>query len=259
MIAHDCYGETKIGQVSYLAHHVLDQDLYRSHLSAAVKERLFDTAQLNIFESDLNALSTTRMATDTIAAILGAPTHTREGWEVGEAWAEVDLETRQNVVLPWNMSRDKRSPRASLQGADLVGFKIESSKDCVFAFGEVKTSGCTDAPPSVMAGRSGMISQLQTLCTDLDTQRTLLIWLNARCRGTQFSSYFEQAAKRYLNSKGLDCYLFGYLMRDTDHNELDLKNRAEALALSVKAPTQACLFAWYFPSKIDDWYGLMVK
>lgn len=257
MIDHNCYGETTIGQVSYLANHVVDANLHTTYLKGSVKDRLFDSEEANQFEQDLQALGSTLMASSTIRAILEAPASPKEGWEIGEAWAEDDLEKNHHIVFPWNMARDKRSPRASLQGADLVGLRITADKT-ILAFGEVKTSNDSGCPPSVMTGRSGMIHQLQTLCSDWEVRQTLLKWLHARCKGTTHWKSYQAAVKRYIESGGLDCYLFGYLMRDTEHKELDLKNRATALSQSITAPMEAKLFAWYFPNKIDEWHKLMV-
>ena len=47
-----------------------------------------------------------------------------EDWEVGEALAECALQhdSGREVHWPWNTVRDRRTPRASLPGTDLVGF-----------------------------------------------------------------------------------------------------------------------------------------
>ena len=43
------------------------------------------------------------------------------------------------MKFPWNSDRDKRTPKASLSGADLVGF-IENGDEVVLVLGE----GCYD-------------------------------------------------------------------------------------------------------------------
>ena len=43
------------------------------------------------------------------------------------------------MKFPWNSDRDKRTPKASLPGADLVGF-IENGDEVVLVLGE----GCYD-------------------------------------------------------------------------------------------------------------------
>ena len=74
-----------------------------------------------------------------------------KSWTVGEALAEcilADDETRE-ICWPWNFVRDRRTPRASLPGADLVGFCKEGGS-VFLLFGEVKASSDKSTPPNVM-------------------------------------------------------------------------------------------------------------
>lgn len=81
----------------------------------------------------------------------------------------------------------------------------------------------------------------------------LLKWLHPRCKNTNLWPLYEKAVKKYLSSDGRAIKLVGMLMRDTEPNELDLKNRAKRLATSVSAPTEVELDAWYLPLPVDDW------
>lgn len=157
------------------------------------------------------------------------------------------------------MKRDKRTPKASLPGADLVGFEI---KDSVIrlALGEVKTSSDIDTPPNVMNGRSGMTHQIDNLASNLGLLNQLLKWLLPRCKGTAHEASFNAAIALFFDSGNKAVALFGILVRDTRPNELDpgsgpgqaLKTRGQSLAATLQAPTTCQLVAIYLPCAIAD-------
>jgi hypothetical protein len=155
------------------------------------------------------------------------------------------------VAWPWNENRDRKTPKASLPGADLVGL-IGDDGDASFIFGEVKTSSDKNCPPGVMAGRSGLAHQIDSLATTLSIQASLVRWLYARCKGTGFWPKFESACARYLKSRGTDIVLVGVLLRDTVPHEDDLRTRGVTLA-GIPAPTKVRLDAWYAPRPIGEW------
>jgi hypothetical protein len=177
-------------------------------------------------------------------------------WEVGEALAECLLQERHHSIWPWNSGRDRRTPKASLPGADLVGF-YEVSGGATFLFGEVKTSNDRETPPQVLYGRSGMIAQLENLATRIDIHYSLIKWLRPRCRGTPFWPLYQNAMQRYAASNGKDFLLVGCLMRDTPPDERDLGGRGRALARIVENPSIARLHAWYLPVPIRKWLTLL--
>ena len=89
-----------------------------------------------------------------------------KSWAVGEALAEsvlADDDTRE-ICWPWNLVRDRRTLKASLPGADLVGFCNEGDA-VLLLFGEVKTSSDASTPPNVMNGSGGMAWQLKDEAT----------------------------------------------------------------------------------------------
>ena len=158
---------------------VEDHGKFKQYMNDVVSNRVND--EDSSFDTNLLGLATTGMETKFVQNLLDAvPNH--ESWEVGEALAECALRDDSNlqVYWPWNTVRDRRTPRASLPGADLVGFYCEDEKVSLL-FGEVKTSGDANTPPGVMNGGSGMTWQLQKSATCLDVQHTLLKWLHARC------------------------------------------------------------------------------
>lgn len=257
MLEHNLCFSASRAQLTWQGKRVIDTHKFTAYLQGPVRSRLLDEAHQQRFQADLRALATTNMAVDTLAKLL-APDADVEPWEVGEALAECLLEHEHNVRWPWNVERDKRTPRASLPGADLVGF-AEANGDVYLALGEVKTSNDHETPPGVMTGRSGLIHQLDQLASNPRLHRTLLAWLDARCKNTEFWETYQQAATNYLASGGKAVMLFGLLMRDTDPHELDIKNRAEKLATIIQGPTRVELMAWYFPHSISDWPLLTLK
>jgi hypothetical protein len=246
------------GQVEWVGSTIADDADLRLYLAGPVRDRLVDEEVASAFATELLGLATTRIGTATVEAVLNAAPSPRLPWEIGEALAECLLVDHRGAVWPWNTERDKRTPRASLPGADLIGFVVaEGGKDAVLAIGEVKTSSDTNAPPNVMSGRSGMVHQLQRFQDDPELQGTVLKWLRVRCHGTEHWEAYQSAVQRFLDSAARDVILFGVLMRDTEPNECDLEARGRALADATGPPTAYELTAWYMPHAADHWPDLV--
>lgn len=243
--------EAQDRQAAWCGVSILDGDIYHSFMENEVASRLHDEEGTQEFETCLRGLATTGFAQDSLDAILAAEVSEERSWAIGEACAEAYLESEFNITWPWNMERDKRTPKASLPGADLVGFEI---KDDVIrlALGEVKTSSDIDTPPNVMVGRSGMIHQIDNLATNLGHINQLLKWLLPRCKDTANEVLFKMAVTLFLESGNKAIALFGVLFRDTQPNELDLKNRGRFLANTLIAPATCQLIAIYLPCNIED-------
>lgn len=251
---HVCYGAVD-NAVAFKGAQINDPETFRLYLIDSVRARLEDAEQFRSFSDDLRGLVTTDMASETLAGLLSAaPDH--EPWQVGEALAECLLQDAEGAIWPWNAERDKRTPRASLPGADLVGF-LRAEGQVYLLLGEVKTSSELRTPPNVMSGRSGMIHQLDQLATAKRIHFSLLKWLHVRCQHTDFQPLYEEAVGNYLRSGGKLLVLYGLLMRDTAPAEADLASRASSLATKVEIPTSVSLHAWYLPSPIDAWPALL--
>lgn len=238
-------------QVCWQGYELLDNDAFDSFMTKNVAARLNDDEGSIEFQSHLRSLSLTGFGKSSLEAVLDADTPEERDWAVGEAFAEAWLSDKHKIIWPWNMERDKRNANASLPGADLVGFVVNGS-DTRLVLGEVKSSGQDQYPPNVLYGRSGMINQIDRLADDLKTIRTLLRWLFYRCKNTVFETYYKASAILYFNSGNKSVSLFGVLIRDTEANELDLKNRGKNLGYSLNAPTSCHLLAFYLPCKIAE-------
>lgn len=233
-----------------------DRERFGRYMREAVRPRISDEA--SSFSTELQGLATTGLDTRFVARLLRAVPDPAS-WEIGEAFAECALrdDSDRQVRWPWNMVRDRRTPRASLPGADLVGFYCDG-QDVFLLFGEVKTSSDARTPPGVMSGGSGMTWQLEQIAARLDVQHALLQWLYARCRSkSRHLELYRKAVEQYLRSEGKALLLVGVLLRDTPPDERDLKVRGEALSHQVADPTRIDLIAWYLPIPIPGWPALM--
>lgn len=249
-----CYSGST-ASANWEGRHVADEARFRRFVREVVAPRVADVD--SSFESDLRALATTGMATECLERLLKAVPVT-EGWEIGEALAERALQedSGRDVHWPWNTVRDRRTPRASLPGTDLVGF-YRDGESVLLLFGEVKTSSDTKSPPNVMYGGSGMAWQLEQSATRFDIQHSLLKWLHSRCKADPDCDLYKKAVSRYLNSGGKELLLVGILIRDTEPSELDLRSRGRALSMKLAKPTRIDLIAWYLPVPIAQWPKLL--
>ena len=232
-----------------------DRAGFERYMREVVRPRITDEA--SAFDTELQGLATTGVEIQFVERLLHAVAEP-EGWEVGEVFAECALQddASRQVHWPWNMVRDRRAPRASLPGADSVGFLCDG-EEVFLLIGEVKTSSDVRTPPGVMSGRGGMAWQLEQNVVRLDVQRTLLQWLHARCQSQSLGELYRKAVERYLESQGKALALVGVLLRDTHPSELDLRARGEALSHRVADPTRVDLFAWYLPVPISGWPALV--
>ena len=177
-------------------------------------------------------------------------------WRIGEAVAECVLEDSGKARFYYNACRDLKNPRANNTGADLVGF-CDRDGQTMFLFGEVKTSSSPETPPSVMYGKSGMIEQLKELLTDESKRNNLIKWITGKINllPEAFKKDYKNAINTYFILKKVQ--LVGVLVRDTDPNELDLKNRAKDLEEYASSDKKVWLFALYTQLSMDNWNTAM--
>lgn len=242
--------EGSSGQVRW-AGFVVEPELIDELRLGALPERVKNLEARNELAAELAALATTSMASQAVEDLISADSAPLD-WQVGEAMAEVLLEREHGAYWPWNSASDLKTPRASLPGADLVGFALEDD-GAVLLFGEVKSSNDANRPPGVVYGRSGLITQIENLTTRKDLVWSLLQWLHARCKTEPNRTYFEQASARYVNSGGTDYRVVGCLLRDIEPGESDLLNRGRALGSKFVAPLEGNLIAWYLPEPMSEW------
>lgn len=139
-----CY-QGRSGSACWEGRHVADATKFVGFVRDLVRPRIVDDA--SSFEPDLRGLATTGMATEFVERLLNSVPESQD-WEIGEALAECVLQkdSGREIHWPWNTVRDRRTPRASLPGADLVGFYSQDDT-VLLLFGEVKTSSDAATPP----------------------------------------------------------------------------------------------------------------
>lgn len=227
------------------------ENLLSDYLRTRVWQRWADIEGENDIRSVLDGVVRTDFEEDQLAQVFSrddAP----EPWQVGELLAECLLEDLNEAYFPWNTLRDIRSTKASLPGADIVGF-ISTPSGVRFLFGEAKVSSDAQAPPGVMYGRSGMARQIEHLRDDRKSRDRLFMWLGHRVLRTEWAAMYREAAGAYLGSCGIDVMLVGMLMRDTPPTRKDLESRAQSLDHGNSKGMTIRLFAYYFPIPIADW------
>lgn len=241
------------GCATWAGYAVNDDAYFRAFLAGPVADRAGDRVASEAWEEEVRQLASTDTSPEFLAEFFAA-TPDDEDWELGEAFAETILakDMEREVRWPWNNVRDRKTPRASLPGADLVGF-VRDDDGYALLLGEVKTSQDQNTPPGVMYGTKGMHWQLHRNATELTIQHSLWKWLSARCQTPELQEAYRSALRRYLRSSGQDIVLAGVLCRDTLPAEKDLSGRAANLGNELVDPTRVEFTAWYLPVSIDEW------
>lgn len=175
-------------------------------------------------------------------------------FRIGELVAEKIVESRYSAKFTYNSDRDLKNPNSNNTGADLVGF-IEMEDGAVnFLFGEVKTSEEHTNPPGVMYGSTGMIDQLVELGTNSDKLKSLVKWIFIKCNSDKdllVQKYIREAMQHYVKDRS-SIQLIGVLVRDTNPNEMDLKNRYIYLKKRINGQHNVQLLAVYSNYKMKD-------
>lgn len=206
-------------------------DKFKEYLVQRVKDRYFDVDGTH--EISEYAIESTGFDDEKIIESIKKTLESQipiENWRIGEVVAELILEENFNVSFYYDSTRDARNMKASLPGADLVGF-TEIDGDTVFAFGEVKTSYQERFPPNVLSGRTGMIKQLEDLKSLENKRDELVRWITFKSKDIRGELHvkYKEALTTYIYKNKERIKLIGVLVRDTIPNENDLKNRAKTL------------------------------
>ncbi|MGN8060100.1 hypothetical protein ACTJK4_00430 [Ralstonia sp. 22111] len=219
-------------------------------LKGAVRERAYDAEH----EADLAGyLSADGFDGTELQAILLATEEPLSAHDIGEAIAEVVLQAREGAIWPTNRRRDLRSVRASLPGADIVGFVPGGGGVHRFLFAEVKTSSDRKSPPSVMYGNKGLEYQLYALAADASLLRRLLKYLYARVKGTSQFELWRQALRELAKDMDHGKKLVGVLVRDTAPAISDLSHHAESLKAKLVGKADISLLALYVGVPATEW------
>jgi len=239
-----------------------DENDFIALLCTDVKNRLVDEAErqdclstLKNLQSDTGFSSSQNLLLD-IQTLSNSNINVKN-FEIGEAIAEVVLESNFKCRFHWNKRRDSKNPEANQTGADLIGF-IEHKDELLFLFGEVKTSSEEENPPQVMTQKStGMISQLKELYSNHQKRFDLIRYLQSKTTlNDNIKKDFQSAIKAYYNPDN-NYQLIGVLIRDTKAIENDLKEVYKKLRDTILEPTGLQLVAVYLPIKQEKWIEIL--
>ncbi|SPC18351.1 hypothetical protein [Cupriavidus taiwanensis] len=219
-------------------------------LKGAVRQRAYDAEH----EADLAAyLEADGFDGTDLQAILLATEEPLSEKDIGEAIAEVALQAREGAIWPTNRRRDMRSVRASLPGADIVGFVPGLDGKYRFLLAEVKTSSDRKTPPSIMYGDKGLEYQLYALALDTNILRRLLKYLFVRVKGTPQFELWRHALRELAIDLESGKKLVGVLVRDTQPAAADLSHHAELLGKKLGGKGDVSLLALYIGIPAKDW------
>lgn len=174
-------------------------------------------------------------------------------WEIGEALAEAVLEDRYDALFPWPCGLDKRSRKASLPGADLVGLQRRATPR--FVFGQVKSSSETRVPPQVVDSATHCLKdQMAQLLRSSADRQQLISWLLVRARGTDWEAAFNEALQRYAQG---NAWLVGVLVSGKrDASEGDLECVGRSLDRRATEP-EVGLVGLYIPFHKSEWADII--
>lgn len=174
-------------------------------------------------------------------------------WEIGEAIAETALESEHEAMFPWETGWDKRTPKASLPGADIVGFQNKTVPR--FIFGQVKSSSERRVPPQIVnSGDDCMREQMYRLDHTEVERMQLIQWLLPRVKGTDWENAFNEALEKYSQK---DYFLVGVLVSGgRDVNSADLTGICAGIQHNTSNGDMT-LFGYYLPFDKSEWVGML--
>ena len=100
-------------QVAWRGVSLAEGDDFNTFMTVDVASRLHDKEGVIEFETHLRGLASTGFARNSLNEILEAEVPEEWNWAIGEAIAEAYLSREHNLIWPWNMKRDKRTPSGS--------------------------------------------------------------------------------------------------------------------------------------------------
>jgi hypothetical protein len=219
-------------------------------LNGPVRNRAYDATEVEALNDFMRVEG---FDTTALHAALSAADEQLTENDIGEAIAELALQAELKAIWPTNRRRDMRSVRASLPGADIVGFVPCDDGGYRFLFAEVKTSSDLKVPPTVMYGNKGLEYQVHTLATDWRVVRRLLSYTYCRVRDTPLMPVWKEAFRRLAGEFPAGAQLVGVLVRDTSPRAKDVSHHAGILSKKLPNADNVSLLALYICVKAKDW------
>ena len=179
-------------------------------------------------------------------------------WKIGEKISECFLEDYCDSVFPYNDSRDAKDSSSNLPGTDMVGFFNVDDK-ALFLFGEVKTSDQKTSPPSVVAGKDGLLNQLDEIKTSQKKRKELILWLGHKVEplGPDHGHVRSWRAAFIAHYRHSEYKIFGVMIRGTGPDDKDLKGVYEKVVLNMNDAVYLELLSLYLPILKPDYAKTM--
>jgi len=225
----------------------------QTYFSKRVSAKIIENDSSEQLRAHLEELETTGFDSCGLIEHMSESAPQLKDWEIGEVIAEAALEDQHDVVFPWETGWDKRTLKASLPGADIVGFQ---SKDTIrFIFGQVKSSSEQRIPPQVVnAVQDGLGAQMYQLAHSTQERIQLIQWLLPRTKGTPWEHAYADALEQYIQK---DYCLVGVLVSGgREVNARDLSCICPAIRHSPD-DGDVLLLGYYLPFDKNEWAGMV--
>ena len=225
----------------------------RAFMANQVSTKLIESDSAEQLRTHLTELEATGFDSSGLLTQMTEAAWQVKDWEVGEAIATTILEDEHGAMFPWETGWDKRNTKASLPGADIVGFQNKSEPR--FIFGQVKSSSESRVPPQVINSSNDCLSCQMCRLAHVSTERIQLIqWLLLRVKGTSWESAFNEALERYTKDNFL---LIGMLISGgRDAKPRDLTSICADIQCEERIG-EISLLGYYLPFRKDSWASLV--
>ena len=238
-----------------------DEKYIKSIFPNVIYKRLYDIEGTNTLVNEFSNLGSTGFDESYLNDVFSIEDEDilLKQWRIGETLSELFLQSHRNARFYHHEIRDLKNIRSNSTGADLICF-ISIENECMFLFGEVKTSKDKSSPPKVLYHPTGMINQIENLAKEAKTRNQVIRYLAFKVKDTSKDDPFRQSFKKALKSyKHNKFHLIGVLVRDTEPTEKDLKSRFHQLKKDIDSHRNAELFALYIPIPMNEWGNLVAS
>ena len=227
----------------------------KAYLANRVSSKITEADSSEQLRSHLAELETTGFNSgELFAQTIDSQLHVKD-WEIGEAIAETVLEDEHEAMFPWETGWDKRTLKANLPGADIVGFQHKKAPR--FIFGQVKSSSETRVPPQIINSSNDCLkNQMHHLLHKPSERMQLIAWLLLRVKGTDWMSAFKEALENYAQK---DYCIVGVLVSGgRTANPKDLTG----ICTDIQHTNKECdmsLLGYYLPLDKEEWHRLLQR
>jgi hypothetical protein len=235
---------------------VEDQEDCRAYFRNRVAAKLRESDGSAILQDYILELGDTGFSTNGFDVQVAQSPQAKD-WEIGEAFAETLLEDQHEASFPWPTSLDKRTPKASLPGPDLVGFHRKLTPR--FLFGEVKSSSQEDPRNLVTDADDALLKQLSRLIKSQPHHQQLIQWMLVKTKqDPRWLPVLNAALKEFYAPAGRG-WIVGILVRGGRPPAQEELAKAREVLAAEDAGFDVTLMAIYLPFHKDDWVQLVYQ